>query len=106
VAVVRGDEEERGQRHALPRHHEGVGVVGQQHQQHAGEEEVVLQAHQARRRALAFPEIAGGENRDAGRGEAQQQDEDGGKIVQAQMEGQAGQADDQHGGFRRAAEEA
>jgi hypothetical protein len=104
VAMVGGDEEEGGQRHALPGHHEGVGVVGQQHQQHAGEEEMVLQAHQARRRALALPEIAGGKDGDADRDETQQQGEHRGEIVEAQVEGQVGQADRQHGGFRRTAE--
>ena len=50
VAVVAGDEEVRRQRHRLPGHHEEVGVVGEEHQRHAGEEEVVAQALQAGRR--------------------------------------------------------
>ena len=37
--VVGGDQEVRRQRHGFPRHHEHVGVVGQQHQRHAGEEQ-------------------------------------------------------------------
>ena len=53
-AVVGGDEEERGERHHLPAHHEGVGVVGEQHHRHRREEDVVLQAHEPRRRAFAL----------------------------------------------------
>ena len=45
-AVLGGDEEIRGQRHRLPRHHERVRVVGEQHEPHAREEHVVLQAEQ------------------------------------------------------------
>ena len=37
-AVVGGDEEERRQRHRLPRDHEHVGVVGDQHQRHRAHE--------------------------------------------------------------------
>ncbi len=38
-AVVGGDQEVRRQRHRLPGHHEHVGVVGDQHQRHRGEEQ-------------------------------------------------------------------
>ena len=96
-AVVGRDEEERGQRHRLPHHHEGVGVVGQHHADHAGEKDVVLQAQQARWRALALAEVAGGEGRDAGSGGADHHQEEGREAVQAQMEGQRRQADRQHG---------
>jgi hypothetical protein len=104
VLVVGGDEEERRQRHALPGHHEGVGVVGEQHHEHAGEEEVVLEAQQPRRRALALAEITGAENRDADRDETDQHGEDRRQVVQAQMERQVGQADGEHGDLRRFAE--
>ena len=46
--VLGGDEEERRQRHRLPRDHEQVGVVGDQHQRHRREEHVVLEADEAR----------------------------------------------------------
>ena len=101
-AVVGRDQEERGERHHLPRDHEGVGVVGEQHQRHAGEEEVVVQAQEPRRRALAAAEVAAGENGDARAREAQQGQEEGGQRVQAQVEGQVRQADREHGGLRRA----
>ena len=52
-AVLRRDQEIRRQRHRFPGDHERVGVVGQQHEAHAGEEQVVLQAEQAGRRAFA-----------------------------------------------------
>jgi hypothetical protein len=65
---------------------------------------MVLQAHQAGRRALAFPEIAGGEDGNSDRDETEQQGEHGGEIVEPQMEGQVGQADDQHRGLCRTAE--
>ena len=96
-AVVGRDQEERRQRHRLPHHHEGVGIVGQHHADHAGEEDVVLQAQQARRRALALAEVAGGEGRDAGRGGADHHQEEGRQAVQPQVEGQRRQADRQHG---------
>jgi hypothetical protein len=64
-AVLGGDEEVRRQRHGFPGHHESVRVVGQQHEAHAGEEQVVLQAEDARRRPLALAEIPGGEDRHA-----------------------------------------
>ena len=66
-AVIGDDEEERRQRHRLPHHHEGVGVVGEHDHRHAGEEDVVLEAEQSGRRAFALAEVAGGEGRDAGR---------------------------------------
>ena len=49
-AVLSGHEEVGRQRHGLPRHHECVGVIRQQHETHAGQKQVVLQAHQPRRR--------------------------------------------------------
>ena len=45
--MVGRDEEIRGERHRLPRDHEHVGVVGDQHQRHRGEEHVVLEADAA-----------------------------------------------------------
>ena len=41
-AMLRGDEKVRRERHRFPRHHERVGVIGQQHEAHAGQEHVVL----------------------------------------------------------------
>src|ERR1035437_8470299 len=46
-AVLRGDEEVGAERHRLPRDHEEVRVVGEDDHGHAGEEDVILQSHQA-----------------------------------------------------------
>jgi hypothetical protein len=55
--VLGGHEEVRGQRHGLPGHHERVGIVGEEQKAHACEKEVVLETQQARRGAVAAPEI-------------------------------------------------
>jgi hypothetical protein len=94
--VVGDDEEERRQRHRLPHHHEGIGVVGQHDHRHAGEKDVVFEAEQSRRRALALPEIAGGECRHAGRRGADHEQEEAGERVEAKVEGKPGQAERQH----------
>ena len=94
--MVGGDQEERRQGHGLPHHHEGVGVVGQDHADHAGQEDVVLEAQQARRRALALAEVAGCKGRDAGRGRADDHQEKGRQAVQPKVEGQRRQADRQY----------
>ena len=104
LGVVAGDEEIRRQRHGLPEHHEGVGVVGEQHQRHAGDEHVVIQALQPGRRAFAAAEVTGREQRDARGHRAQQQQEKCGQRVQAQVERQPGQTQRQHQGLRLAAE--
>ena len=96
LGVVAGDQEIGGQRHGLPGHHEGVGVVGQQHQRHAGEEHVVVQALQAGRGAFALAKVAGSEHRDARGHGAEQQQEEGRQRIQAQVERQIGQAQRQH----------
>ena len=97
VLVLTGDQEVGRQRHQFPHHHEGIGVVGQQHQEHAGQKQVVLQAEQAQP-VLAFSgaEIAGGEPADTAAGQPQQGDEERGKAVQPQVKGQVGQADRQY----------
>jgi len=64
--VVGDDQEERGQGHRLPHHHERIGVVGQHHHRHAGQEHVVLETQQAGRRALALAEVAGRKRGHAG----------------------------------------
>src|SRR5665213_1381586 len=46
--VLCGDEKVRRQGHGLPSHHERVGIIRQQYETHAGEEQVVLQAHEPR----------------------------------------------------------
>ena len=103
-AVIRGDQEERGQGHGFPGHHEEIGVVGHHDKGHAGEEQVVLQALQARRRTLARAEITCGVDGNAGAGAAQQHQEQGRQAVQAQMEGQVGQAQGQHHHLGRGAQ--
>ena len=72
-------------------HHEQVRVVGDQHQRHRGEEHVVLEADEARRRAFAGAEIAGREQRDRRAGGAQQQQEERGQRVE-RADGTAGRA--------------
>ena len=57
--MLRSDQKIRTQRHGLPRHHKQIGVVGEDHHNHAGKEDVILQAHQARRGALADAEVPG-----------------------------------------------
>ena len=42
--MLRGDQKVGRERHCFPRHHERVGIIGQQHQTHAGQEYMVLQA--------------------------------------------------------------
>ena len=100
--VLRGHQEVRTERHGFPRHHEQVGVVGQDHHRHAGDEHVVLQTQQARRRALAGAEITGGEDRNAGPCAAQQQQEECRQRVQAHVERQVGQPQRQYGALRGA----
>ena len=65
--MLSGDEEVGRYRHGLPRHHECVGVIGQEHQPHAGQKQVVLQAHQSRCRSLAAAEVARRKDGNAGR---------------------------------------
>ena len=100
-AVVGGDQEVRGQRHGLPHHHEGIGVVGQHHARHAGQEHVVFQAHQAGRCAFTLAEVAGGKDGYAGRGSTDQHQEIGCQTVQPQVEVQARQADRKNRDFGR-----
>ena len=47
VAVLRGDEKERAERHRFPCHHERVAVVGQHDEGHTGEKSVIQQALQS-----------------------------------------------------------
>ena len=101
VAVIARHEEEGRQRHRLPSHHEGVGVVGQQHERHAGEKHVVVERLQPGRRALAPADVAGGEDGNAGAHAAQQQQEECGKRVEPKMERQVGQPERENPGFRR-----
>ena len=53
-----------------------VRIVGQQHEPHAGEEQVVLQAQQPRQRCPRPAKIPGGEDGDAGGGAAEQQEKE------------------------------
>jgi hypothetical protein len=87
-AVLGGDQEVRAEGHRLPRHHEEVGVVGEDDQDHAGQKDVVLQAEQARRRAFSGSEIARGEDGDARPDRADEQDEKPGERIEPQMKRQ------------------
>ena len=105
--VVGGDQEIGGQRHGFPGHHEQVGVIGEKHQRHAGEEYMVFEAQQAEGVARHVAEIACRIKRNADAGSAEQQQEKCGQRIQAQMEGQVGQAERQHrnvGGAAQAAQ--
>jgi hypothetical protein len=57
-AVLRRDEKVGGERHQLPADHEGVSIVREEYEAHAGQEHVVLQAKEARRHALAVAKVA------------------------------------------------
>ena len=82
--VVGGDQKIGRQRHRLPRHHEHVCVVGQQHQRHAGKEQVIFQAQQGQRIGLHGFEITGAEQRHAERCAAQQDQEKRGERIETQ----------------------
>ncbi len=100
-AVLGGHQEIGRQGHRLPRDHEGVGVVGDQHESHAGEKEVVLESQHPRRGSLALAEIASREQRHAGRRAAEECQEHARKIVQPDVHGQVRQADVQGGVLHR-----
>ncbi len=100
-AMVGRHEEERRQRHHLPVHHERVGVVRKQHQRHRREEDVVLQADQPGRGALALAKVPAREDRDTGARHAQQHEEECRERIEAQVERQAGKADREHRDLRR-----
>ncbi len=103
-AVLRRHEEIRRQRHRLPGDHERVGVVGQQHEPHAGEEQVVLEAHHPGRGALALAEVPRREQRHADGRAPEQRQEDAGEGIEPHVHGQVGQADSQRGALHRAAQ--
>ena len=65
------------------------------------QEQVVPQGQQGQRAGGHAAEIAGRIHRDAERGAAQQHQEEGGQGIQAQVEGQVGQADGQDDGGGR-----
>ena len=92
-AVVAGDEEVGGERHRFPGHHEEVGVVGEHHQRHAGEEQVVPETLQAGRRAFPAAEVAAGEDRDRRRHQAEQQQEERRERVEPRVERQRRQSE-------------
>ena len=95
-AVLGGDQEVRAEGHRLPRHHEEVGVVGHHHQDHAGEEDVVLQAEEAGRGSFAGAEVARGEDRDPRSRRSQQEQEEPGERVEPQVEGEVRQPEREH----------
>ena len=99
-AVLRRHQEVGAERHRLPRDHEEVRIVGEHHHGHAGKKDVVLQAQQPGRGAFAGAEVAGGKDRDARPGDAEQQQKEAGQRIQAQVEGQIGQAERQHHDLR------
>jgi hypothetical protein len=79
------------QRHRLPRDHEHVGVVGDQHQRHRGEERVILEADEAGRRAFARTEIAAASNSEtAAATDAEKHEEERRQGIEAEMKRQSG----------------
>jgi hypothetical protein len=100
--LVVGDHQEvRRQRHRLPGHHEQIGVVGQDHERHAGEEDVVVQADERQTVRRLFAEITGGVDRDAGRYRPEQEQEEPGQRIDSQVERQLRQAERQRHALRR-----
>lgn len=89
------------QRHGFPRDHERVGIIREQHEAHAAQEQVVVQAQEPRRGAFALTEVAAREGRDARGCNAEQQQENAGQPVAPQMHRQIGQADAEHELLRR-----
>ena len=102
--VLSGHEEVGRERHGLPRHHERVSVIGQQHEPHAGEKQVVLQAHQPRRSALAAAEIAGREDGNARGGGTEQKEKEARERIAPHVHRQIRQTDRQDGLLSRRAE--
>ena len=103
-AMLGRDQEERRQRHRLPCHHEQIRVVGDEHERHRREEDVKLEADEAGRGSFARAEIAGGKKRDRGARCPEQQQEERGQRVEAQVKRQVGQPERQHGRRRRRAD--
>ncbi len=102
-AVIGGDQEEGRERHRLPRDHEQVRVIGDEHARHRGEKSVVLEAEQTGRGAFAGAKVPGRKNRDSRRRGAQKEQKERGKRIEAQMERQIGQAQRQHNRLRNLA---
>jgi hypothetical protein len=96
VTMVAGDQEERRQRHRFPGDHEEIGVVGHEHQGHAGEKGVVAQALHAGRCAFAGAEVSAGERRHAGGDGAEQQQKKRRQGIHPRVERQIGQPKRQH----------
>ena len=94
--VIGGHQKVGRERHGLPRKHEDVGVVGDEHQRHGGEEGVILETQQSRRAAFAVAKVAGGKDGNAGGGHPEQQQEKRRQGIQPQMKRQVGQAQRQH----------
>ena len=95
--VFGGDQKIRRQRHRLPRHHEHIGIVSQQHQSHAGQEQVIFQTQQAQRITLHGFEITGAEQRHTERCAAQQDQEKRGERIETKVKRQIRQAQRQDG---------
>jgi hypothetical protein len=91
-AVLSGHEEVGRQRHGLPRHHECVGVVRQEYQAHAGQKQVVLQAHQSGCGSRATAEVASREDGNSRGGGTQQDEKEARERITAHMHRQIRQA--------------
>ena len=102
-AVLAGNEKVRGEGHGLPRDHKRVGIVSEEHEAHAREEHVVLEAEQPGGSALTAAEIPGREQRDPDRSCAEHREEDARQRVAAQMKWEVGEPErqDQPLGRRR-----
>jgi len=93
ILCCEGNEEVGGEGHGLPRDHEGVGIVGEDDEGHAGEEDVILQAHEAGGRAFGRRGSIRRRRWRCPRRRGQDQEEEGGERVETQVEGQVGKTE-------------
>ena len=103
VAVARHDQRPRGERHELPGDEKRVGVVGEQHQVHAGEERRIERQHPLRLTVVAaVTDPIEARRRGA---EIDDDDEERRKSVEAKVGPDPRQPDGQRQGRRRLARE-
>ncbi len=99
VLVLIRHQEIARDRHQLPRDHEHEGVVREQDQQHAEDEQAGEQAERRKRLAVfrvgVFAQVAGGEQADGEHQQADHGEEESGKRVEPQMPFEPRQAERQ-----------
>ena len=102
--VIGGDQKIGRQRHRFPRHHEHIGIIRQQHQRHADEEQVIFEAHQTERVSRHGLEITRAIQGNTEGCAAQQDQEERRQRIETEMERQIGQAQRQHHDVGRSGE--